>query len=162
VSIRHSRGGLLIRTPGTAHRLHRRRMKKAETSISVHNSYCSSVIPISSTISRVTSTTERPHQSRDRPTYRHLLPIDFDLCPGSAVHVGHRTGKWRDSICAATNLRMQSLQKGCPHGSMRTIDSSRNVSMHTPQSNAAAAAAAARCVAAASCARCASSRRLCS
>ena len=76
------------------------------------------------------------------PTQFHILPIDSGLIPGSAVHVGHRTGNRRDSIWDTMNPRTQSLQNGCPQGSTRAIDSSGRVSMHTPQSNKRCAAAA--------------------
>src|SRR6266702_1976690 len=71
-----------------------------------------------------------------------LLPVSSVPVLRSALHVGHKTGKRRDSICDTMSERTHSLQNECPQGSMRAIDSSGSVSMHTPQSNTCCAAAA--------------------
>lgn len=71
-----------------------------------------------------------------------LLPVSSVPVVRSAVHVGHKTGKRRDSICDTMSERTHSLQNECPQGSMRAIDSSGSVSMHTPQSNTFCAAVA--------------------
>jgi hypothetical protein len=81
-----------------------------------------------------------------------LLPVSSVPVVRSAVHVGHNTGKRRDSICDTMSERTHSLQNECPQGSMRAIESSGSVSMHTPQSNTC-------CAAWASSARSAASRR---
>jgi hypothetical protein len=58
-----------------AHRGHCTRMRKSVISISIHVSYCSSVMPMSSTSSRVTCTIETNHQPKIAlDVTKHLTP----------------------------------------------------------------------------------------
>lgn len=97
---------------GAAHRRHCRRMRNSDISISTHVSYCSSVRPISSTSSRVTSTNKGFTSAKGRRSTKTATAPTSD--PFRLVRWPRRTRRAQDRETARLYLRFDEPSDAVP------------------------------------------------
>ena len=108
-----------------AHWGHCRRMRKSVISISIHVSYCSSVMPMSSTSSRVTSTIEtKPTSAKDRPQ-RNEAPHSRST-PSCFLALPYTSGTERGSGATRSVTRRTLGRNPCKRGA-RMARSARSI-----------------------------------